>query len=105
MRQLAIILGILLFFASNSFASETPESPNYCLDPQTNSEWIAMLSNNPNDDTVAKLFALRIGLCELVRRNIITLERATDLFENERSEAVMERKQEVIREKNKTPTS
>ena len=102
MRQLAIILGILLFIASSSFASE---SPNYCLDPQTNSEWTAMLSNNPDDDTVAKLFALRIGLCELVRRDIMTLDRATDLFENERSEAVMERKQEIMREQNKTPIS
>ena len=102
MRQSASMLVIFFFIASSSYASE---SPNYCLDPQTNSEWTAMLSNNPGDDSIAKLFALRIGLCELVRRNIITLDRATDIFENERGEAVIERKREIMRKKNKTPIS
>jgi hypothetical protein len=86
-------------------SSQAEESPNYCLDPQANSEWATLLSKNPNDDIVARLFALRIGLCELVSRKIITLDRATDIFEPERDKAVRERKQETIRKKNKTPQS
>jgi len=102
MRQSICVFLIFFLVASSSFADE---SPNYCLDPQTNSEWTALLSGNPNDDSITKLFALRIGLCELVRRNITTLDRATVLFEKERGKAVMERKREILEEKNKTPMS
>ena len=61
------------------------DSPNYCLNSETNASWSRMLGDSPDDDLIARLFALRIGLCELVRREAISLERATDIFEKTRA--------------------
>jgi len=76
-------------------------SPNYCLDPETNATWSKMLSESPQDNLVAKLFALRVGLCELVRIKAISLERATDIFEEAREEGVGERMEEEERHQRK----
>ena len=96
---------LLVALFSISSPAFSDDLPNYCLDPQTNSEWAGLLSKNPNDDLVTKLFALRIGLCELVQRNIITLDRATDLFELERGKALKEREKELKLQNNKKITS
>ena len=77
------------------------DAPNYCLDPETNATWSKMLSESPQDNLVAKLFALRIGLCELVKRKAISLGRATDIFEEARENGVSERKAEELRQQQK----
>ncbi len=78
--------------------AEKPE--NYCLDKETNARWASMLSHQPNDQDIAKLFALRIGLCELVARKIVSLEQATNIFEKERVEVIRLKEKERKREKN-----
>ncbi|WP_161957643.1 hypothetical protein, partial [Mariprofundus sp. EBB-1] len=68
------------------------EIPNYCIDHETNITWLSILGNNQRDNDIAKLFALRIGLCELVTRKIIPIERATVIFEQEREGVVTKKK-------------
>ena len=67
------------------------ESQNYCLDPETNITWLRMLSESPHDSVIAELFALRIGLCELIERKIISIDRATDIFEESRQRGLKEK--------------
>jgi len=57
-----------------------------------------MLSQAPRDNLVVHLFALRIGLCELVKRKIIDLDRATEVFEKARVDAVVERRGDELRQ-------
>lgn len=81
--------------------SMAADSPNYCLDSETNASWSRMLGDSPDDDLIARLFALRIGLCELVRRETISLERATDIFEETRAKDIRERRAELLRQQQK----
>jgi len=74
------------------------DSPNYCLDSESNATWSRMFSDAPDDDQITGLFALRLGLCELVRRDVITLDRASGMFEQARARAVAERKRKQRRE-------
>jgi len=56
-----------------------------------------MLRSNPSVDVVARLFALRIGICRLVARKSITLDRGTGLFELERIKDLKEREKEQLK--------
>jgi hypothetical protein len=67
---------------------------NYCQDPEANRQWLEMLARTPDDPLIIKLFALRSGLCVLVEQRLIALDQATDIFEQERSEAMTERHRE-----------
>ena len=69
------------------------DDPNYCLDPEANQQWARMFMDSPDDD------ALRLGLCQLVEKELITLQRATDLFEIERVEVVRKRAVEELQRK------
>jgi len=61
-----------------------------------------MLREAPKDNLVVNLFALRIGLCELVKRKVIDLDRATDVFEKARASAVKERKGDELLQQHKS---
>ena len=84
-----LIIALLLWFNISVAIAGEPE--NYCHDVSVNKDWALMLSKSPNDDAVAKLFALRLGLCELVERNIIKLDRATKIFEESREREIIEK--------------
>ena len=101
MRRLMVLL-LLLMACSNVQAAG---SKNYCLDQQVNSEWAGILARSPDDQIVIRLFALRIGLCELVKRKVVALDKATEIFEHERNKAVNERKHELELEEGKSPKS
>jgi len=92
-----VVLTLSLFIAP--LLSAAADSSNYCFDPETNATWSGMFRDSPDDDLVARLFALRLGLCELVRRDAITLERATEIFEAARARGVSERKTDLLRER------
>ena len=96
---------IALFLLLSATAAQAAESPNYCLDEEANKEWAQIYSENPNDNDIAKLFALRAGLCEMVRRKTLTIKRATEIFEKERARTVGEKKMEQMMERNKSPYS
>jgi len=97
-KYLCIISFTLSIMPISSMSEETN---NYCLEPSVNTEWATMLNNYPNDKLVVKLFALRIGLCELVKRKLINVDRATDIFESVRGKGVANRMKDEQRQKQK----
>jgi len=78
------------------------DNPNYCLDAGVNVEWVKMLSEAPKGSLVMNLSALRIGLRELVKRKIVDLDRATEVFEKARVSAVEERKGDGLHQQHKS---
>lgn len=66
-----------------------PTDQNYCHDPATWADWESLLEKHPGDTQIRYLYGLRIGLCEMVRRNELTIDQAQRLFEEQRS-AVMQ---------------
>ncbi len=89
MLRFPMFLALLMLLLPNLAQSQA--ATNYCLDDKTNDTWSAMLQQSLNDDVMVKLFSLRIGLCELVKRKVITLDQATEVFEQEREKAIYER--------------
>jgi hypothetical protein len=70
------------------------EEPNYCHDPEVNQQWGKLIEEAPGDDILMRLFALRLGLCQLVDAKQLDLDRATEIFEQARRGAAMERRRE-----------
>ena len=68
---------------------------NYCHDSSVNKEWAILLGQHPSDDAIAKLFAMRLGLCELVERGFIEHDRATKIFEKARAQEVREKRKRL----------
>ena len=75
-----------------------PEPAHFCADPAANKEWAALLAKNPEDRIVLRLYALRTGLCGMIAQNLVDVDRAITLFEQERSKAVIERRLETGRQ-------
>ena len=75
-----LTLSILLFSYSLN-----AEEKNYCNDPDTNMQWEAMAQEHPDDLHIQALHALRLGLCFKVDRGDLTVDQATEIFENMRS--------------------
>ncbi len=81
MRTIIILtLSFLLFTYSLN-----AEEKNYCNDPNTNVQWEAMVKKHPDDLQIHALYALRLGLCFEVDRGDLTVDQATEIFENMRS--------------------
>jgi hypothetical protein len=86
-----LTLSILLFaYTLNA------EEKNYCNDPDTNMQWEALIQKHPDDIQIHALYALRLGLCFEVDRGDLTVDQATEIFENMRSALInaKERKME-----------
>lgn len=75
-----LILSILLFSYSLN-----AEEKNYCNDPDANMHWEALVQKHPDEMQIHALYALRLGLCFEVDRGDLTVEQATEIFENMRS--------------------
>ena len=95
MRRYATLMLLCAAFAAQA------ENENYCQDAQTNAQWQSMLAKDYSKDSMVVLFALRDGLCRLVEAKVITLDRASQLFEIERERVVAEAREhnEGLREK------
>ena len=76
------ILTLSIFLLSCSLNAE---EKNYCNDPDTNMQWEAMVQEHPDDLQIHALYALRLGLCFEVDRGDLTVDQATEIFENMRS--------------------
>ncbi len=48
-------------------------------------QWEAMVQKHPDDMQIHALYALRLGLCFEVDRGDLTVDQATEIFENMRS--------------------
>ncbi|TCV88555.1 MULTISPECIES: hypothetical protein [Methylomonas] len=94
-----IILLFILSFQAFAVGDEKiwpEEKPkNFCADPELAAKNEDLARSNPTDERLIKLVALRVGLCGLLDKNVITLESAIDVFNAEKDSQVMKRLQEV----------
>jgi hypothetical protein len=77
-----IVLTLSLMLFSYSLNAE---EKNYCEDQDTNMHWEALIQEHPDDMQIHSLHALRLGLCFKVDRGDLTVDQATDIFENMRN--------------------
>ena len=63
-------------------------SQNYCDDPAGWQSMEGLLQSAPGDELVIKLFALRLGLCQMIKDKKIDAQVGIDLFETERQRAI-----------------
>ena len=78
MKTITILLLSLLLFS----CSLNAEEKNYCNDQDTNMQWEALIQEHPDDMQIHSLHALRLGLCFKVDRGDLTVDQATEIFEN-----------------------
>jgi hypothetical protein len=91
-RKTLPMIGLLL--ARGALAATAPEEANYCHDPAVDAQWERMLGETPEDPIVLKLYGLRSGLCSMVDHGKISLNQATEIWERERAESVVQRYRE-----------
>ena len=83
----AICLGWLLSMAVWA-APEPSSTPDYCDDPVGWQSMDGLLQSAPGDELVIKLYALRVGLCQMIKDKKIDTQAGIDLFETERQRAI-----------------
>ncbi len=71
------------------------EEKNYCNDSDTNIQWEALIQEHPDDMQIHALYALRLGLCFEVDRGDLTVDQATEIFENMRSALISAKAREM----------
>jgi len=79
-----IFLALILATATPTIAAEQPL--DYC--DESWQQWQQLFADNPQDDSIASLYAFRIGLCSMVRSGTIDTGRATKLFEQLRDTVI-----------------
>jgi len=82
MKLNAILFLCLVFLPTNIYAANQPD--NYCDDPASWQKWQQLLDKYPTDDSIASIYAFRVGLCSMVKSGQIETARATKLFEQMR---------------------
>ena len=81
-----ILLISVLTIPSISTAIDQPK--NYCDDQESWQQWNTLLTDNPDNDGIASLYAFRIGLCSMVKSGEIETKRAIKLFEGFRDTVI-----------------
>ena len=94
MRKLIITIIVLLIPLAAQ--AET----NYCHDPESNAEWEELIRKHPDDMGIQALHALRIGLCQKVDEEVLTIPKATKIFEDMRKALIEHRSREKLMEEN-----
>lgn len=61
---------------------------NHCKETKANQKWAELARENHDSDTWQRLFALRIGLCAMVKQESLSVHRASQIFERQRQEAI-----------------
>jgi hypothetical protein len=61
-------------------------------------QWEALIQKHPDDMQIHALYALRRGLCFEVDRGDLTVDQATEIFENMRSALVNAKVEEMEKE-------
>ncbi len=90
-KTISILILATLLFSCVLEAEET----NYCEDTDANAQWEELIQKHPDDMQIHALHALRLGLCFKVDRGDLSVNQATDIFENMRS-ALINSKQRGI---------
>lgn len=76
------------------------EEINHCLDQQSAAENESLVRKYPADTTLVRLAAIRIGLCDFVDKGIITVRKATEIFELEKVKGITKKWKDEIKFKN-----
>lgn len=95
----SLILFALLVFNSNAFATDDlkmKEGVNYCHEKEAVDSVNGLLERNPKDPLIIRLVALRRGVCQLIDEQKISLDQGIDIFNGEKSRAVVERGREEL---------
>jgi hypothetical protein len=97
-----VILALALAVGPAPVAGADPDPGDsgpvhFCDDPAADQEWAEILAGNPQDDVVVRLYALREGLCSMIAGDLLPVERAIVLFEEEREKAIIERRRLPLR--------
>lgn len=85
MKKILPLLFLLIVdptFAADSEAPSKKEIPHYCDDIEKWDKWVSLIEKYPNDDDLMAVYALRIGLCEEVKRGTIETDRAITIFDS-----------------------
>ena len=61
---------------------------NYCLNLTDQKEFENLLIKNATDKNIVRLVAIRQGLCEMIDKNLISLETGIDIWKNERKKMI-----------------
>jgi hypothetical protein len=86
-----IVFVCLLGFAVNALASE-----NYCHDAAEIKTWDEVIAKHSAEPLLIKLYAMRVGLCQMVDDGKIDLDTAIDVFEEERKKLDTTQKMQEI---------
>lgn len=91
---------LIIWLLSATVWADTPPSTEqqmiFCTDPETAVQNEKLAKKHPTDELLIKLVALRIGLCDLLAKEVIGLEFAIDLFEGERVKGMFKRREEEL---------
>ncbi len=93
MNHMKWVLAIAVAFILMT-ANAAAEPANYCQDEASWQEWMNLVHENPGDDELQMLHALRIGLCVKVEQGSITFDRANELFNRAHETIIKQRRQE-----------
>ena len=94
MKKLFITINALFFLIFSGINLSAEE--NYCLDKQSWEEWENLIKKYPDDIDIQTLHALRLGLCVKVERGDLSVQQATDIFENARDNVIEKKKVSIL---------
>lgn len=83
-----VLFSGLCFALAARAAPETSPSPDDCDDPSGWQSMEELLQTAPRDELVIRLYALRLGLCQLIKARKIDSQVGIDMFEAERQRAI-----------------
>ena len=88
MKHISTLILFILLIPSIVCASGISQQDNYCDDQASWQQWEELLTDNPMDTGITTLYALRIGLCSMVKSGQIETQRAVKLFEEMRDAVI-----------------
>ena len=96
MNPVKWVLAIAVALALMS-ADAAADPVNFCHDESTWRQWTELVRENPGDDQLQMLHALRIGLCVKIDQGSISFDHANQLFNRIHENSIEQRRQEQER--------
>ena len=93
-----LLLSNAVFAIEDFTEGEKPET-NQCLDSESAKENEVLAKKHPEDVPLVRFIAIRIGLCDLVDKEIISVKDATSIFELEQDKSVKDRFKDEMKNK------
>ena len=79
-----IATSALVLICATAQAATGEGGTNHCAESKANQKWAKLAQEHKGSDVWQRLYPLRIGLCAMVARDAISLDRATKIFERQR---------------------